>query len=72
MTRFRYSVAAGYRVIAPDLRGFSLTEAPRETKAYAIENYLADLAVAEVVPKEQWFSAPATPTQTPANDGRKL
>lgn len=37
-------VAAGYRVIAPDQRGFGLTEAPRETKAYAIENYVADLA----------------------------
>jgi pimeloyl-ACP methyl ester carboxylesterase len=37
-------VAAGYRVIAPDQRGFGLSEAPRETKAYAIENYVADLA----------------------------
>ena len=37
-------VAAGYRVIAPDQRGFGLTEAPRETKAYAIENHVADLA----------------------------
>ena len=37
-------VAAGYRVIAPDQRGFGLTEAPRETRAYAIENYVADLA----------------------------
>jgi pimeloyl-ACP methyl ester carboxylesterase len=37
-------VAAGYRVIAPDQRGFGLTEAPRETNAYAIENYVADLA----------------------------
>ena len=37
-------VAAGYRVIAPDQRGFGLTEAPLETKAYAIENYVADLA----------------------------
>ena len=37
-------VAAGYRVIAPDQRGFGLTEAQRETKAYAIENYVADLA----------------------------
>jgi pimeloyl-ACP methyl ester carboxylesterase len=36
-------VAAGYRVIAPEQRGFGLTEAPRETKAYAIENYVADL-----------------------------
>jgi pimeloyl-ACP methyl ester carboxylesterase len=37
-------VAAGYRVIVPDQRGFGLTEAPGETKAYAIENYVADLA----------------------------
>lgn len=37
-------VAAGYRVIAPDQRGFGLSEAPRETRAYAIENYVADLA----------------------------
>jgi pimeloyl-ACP methyl ester carboxylesterase len=37
-------VAAGYRVIAPDQRGFGLTEAPSETKAYAIEHYVADLA----------------------------
>src|SRR5260370_21164690 len=37
-------VAAGYRVIAPDQRGFGLTEAPRETKTSAIENYVADLA----------------------------
>jgi pimeloyl-ACP methyl ester carboxylesterase len=36
-------VAAGYRVIAPDQRGFGLTEAPRETRAYAIENYVTDL-----------------------------
>ena len=31
-------VAPGYRVIAPDQRGFGLTETPSETKAYAIEN----------------------------------
>jgi alpha/beta hydrolase family protein len=37
-------VAAGYRVIAPHQRGFGLSEAPRETRAYAIENYVADLA----------------------------
>jgi pimeloyl-ACP methyl ester carboxylesterase len=37
-------VATGYRVIAPDQRGFDLTEAPPETKTYAIENYVADLA----------------------------
>jgi pimeloyl-ACP methyl ester carboxylesterase len=37
-------VAAGYRVIAPDQRGFGLTEAPIDTKAYAIDNYVADLA----------------------------
>jgi pimeloyl-ACP methyl ester carboxylesterase len=34
----------GYRVIAPDQRGFGLSEAPGETKAYAIENYVTDLA----------------------------
>src|SRR5688500_4883609 len=33
-------VAAGYRVIAPDQRGFGLSEAPRATRAYAIENYV--------------------------------
>jgi pimeloyl-ACP methyl ester carboxylesterase len=37
-------VKAGYRVIAPDLRGFGLSEAPEETKAYVVENYVADLA----------------------------
>jgi len=36
-------VKAGYRVIAPDQRGFGLSEAPRETRAYTIENYVADL-----------------------------
>lgn len=36
-------VEGGYHVIAPDQRGFGETEAPRETKAYAIENYVADL-----------------------------
>jgi pimeloyl-ACP methyl ester carboxylesterase len=37
-------VKEGYRVIAPDQRGFGLSEAPGETKAYAIENYVTDLA----------------------------
>lgn len=37
-------VEAGFRVIAPDQRGFGHSEAPSETKAYAIENYVADLA----------------------------
>jgi pimeloyl-ACP methyl ester carboxylesterase len=36
-------VAAGYRVIAPDLRGFGLTESPAEVEGYAIENHVADL-----------------------------
>jgi pimeloyl-ACP methyl ester carboxylesterase len=39
-------VAAGYRVIAPDQPGFGLTEAPSETKDYAIENYVADRGAA--------------------------
>jgi pimeloyl-ACP methyl ester carboxylesterase len=38
-------VKEGYRVIAPDQRGFGLSEAPGEAKAYAIENYVTDLAV---------------------------
>ena len=37
-------VAAGYRVIAPDQRGFGFTEAPTETKVYAAENLVSDLA----------------------------
>jgi soluble epoxide hydrolase/lipid-phosphate phosphatase len=37
-------VAAGYRVIAPGQPGFGVTEAPSETKAYTIENYVTDLA----------------------------
>jgi pimeloyl-ACP methyl ester carboxylesterase len=36
--------AAGYRIIAPDQRGFGLSEAPDKTSAYAIDNYVADLA----------------------------
>jgi len=35
-------VAAGFRVIAPDQRGFGLTTAPKRTKAYAIKQIAAD------------------------------
>lgn len=33
----------GYRVIAPDQRGYGLTDAPKPTEAYDIENLCADL-----------------------------
>jgi pimeloyl-ACP methyl ester carboxylesterase len=36
-------VAAGYRVIAPDMRGCGLTEAPRQVSAYRIEHLVGDL-----------------------------
>lgn len=36
-------VEAGYHVIAPDQRGFGESDAPADTSAYAIENYVADL-----------------------------
>ena len=36
-------VAAGYRVIAPDMRGCGLSDAPRERAAYAIDRLIADL-----------------------------
>jgi pimeloyl-ACP methyl ester carboxylesterase len=35
-------VAAGFRVIAPDQRGFGLTSAPAKTNAYSIEHIAAD------------------------------
>lgn len=35
--------AAGYRVIAPDMRGCGLTEAPREVSAYRIDKLVGDL-----------------------------
>ncbi len=37
-------VAAGYRVIVPDLRGCGESDAPRQTRAYRIEALSADLA----------------------------
>lgn len=36
-------VAAGYRVIAPDLRGFGLSDRPVDVDAYAMSELLADL-----------------------------
>lgn len=35
--------AAGYRVIAPDMRGCGLTDAPREVSAYRIDRLVADV-----------------------------
>ena len=34
---------AGRRVIAPDQRGYGLTDAPAEVESYALENLCADL-----------------------------
>ncbi len=36
-------VEAGYRVIAPDLRGFGESDRPEQVEAYAIPNILADI-----------------------------
>jgi pimeloyl-ACP methyl ester carboxylesterase len=36
--------AAGYRVVAPDLRGYNLSEKPAGVRAYRIEALLGDLA----------------------------
>jgi pimeloyl-ACP methyl ester carboxylesterase len=36
--------AAGFRAVAPDLRGYNLSEKPRGVKAYRIEALLGDLA----------------------------
>jgi pimeloyl-ACP methyl ester carboxylesterase len=36
-------VAAGYRVIAPDMRGFGESAAPAEVSAYAVPRFVADL-----------------------------
>jgi pimeloyl-ACP methyl ester carboxylesterase len=38
-------VAAGYRVIAPDMRGYGLSDAPRGRSAYKADQMVADLAV---------------------------
>ena len=37
-------VAAGYRVIAPDIRGFGDSEAPVGSGSYLVENFVSDLA----------------------------
>lgn len=37
-------VAAGYRVIASDIRGFGQSEAPTGKGSYLVENFVADLA----------------------------
>jgi pimeloyl-ACP methyl ester carboxylesterase len=37
-------VAAGYRVIAPDIRGFGRSEAPTGKGSYRVENFVSDLA----------------------------
>jgi pimeloyl-ACP methyl ester carboxylesterase len=36
-------VAAGFRVIVPDLRGFGLSQAPEEVSAYRLDALVADL-----------------------------
>jgi pimeloyl-ACP methyl ester carboxylesterase len=36
-------VAAGYRVIAPDLRGFGASDMPADVASYAVEHVVADL-----------------------------
>lgn len=37
-------VAAGYRVIAPDIRGFGSSDAPTGKGSYLVENFVGDLA----------------------------
>lgn len=37
-------VAAGYRVIAPDLRGYNLSDKPRDVRAYGAEAIAGDVA----------------------------
>ena len=41
--QFRSYPAAGLRVIAPDMRGYGLTERPTDVDSYAIPNICADL-----------------------------
>lgn len=35
--------AAGYRAVAPDMRGYGLTDAPAEPEAYVLDNLAADM-----------------------------
>mgnify|MGYP002837125169 CR=1 FL=1 len=37
-------VAAGYRVVAPDMRGYNLSSKPKGVKAYRLENLATDVA----------------------------
>ena len=43
-TRFPALVAAGYRVLAPDMRGYNLSGKPKGVDAYRIEHLVADVA----------------------------
>jgi pimeloyl-ACP methyl ester carboxylesterase len=47
--------AAGFRAVAPDMRGFGGTDAPGNEADYAIENLVAD--VRELIPALGWESA---------------
>src|SRR4051812_9946310 len=48
-------VDAGYRVIAPDLRGFGESDKPEGVEAYAVPHHLADLeALAQQLGLEQF------------------
>src|SRR5216683_4450418 len=39
-----FLVASGYRVIAPDMRGFGRSERPEDVAAYGLRNAVADVA----------------------------